>query len=56
MMVLHFPGGDCVLVKSGAKRSPILPSANISTKGVTCTAPGHSGIVLGPELAGLSLP
>lgn len=30
----------------------MLPSANISLSGVQCSAPGHSALRLGPELAG----
>lgn len=45
-------GGDCVIVKSGVGGHPKLAAANISLSGVVCSAPGHSGIRMGPELAG----
>lgn len=45
-------GGDCVMIKSGVRGLPLLPSANISLGAVTCSAPSQSGLLLGPEMAG----
>ena len=40
------------MVKSGLAGHLQLASGNISVTDVSCTAPGHSGLSLGPELAG----
>ena len=42
------------MVKSGQAGGPQLASGNITITDVSCTAPGHSGLSLGPELAGKS--
>ena len=49
-------GGDCIMVKSGLAGHPEVASGDISLTDVQCTAPGHSGLSLGPELAGASFP
>ena len=40
------------MVKSGLAGRPQLASGDISITDVQCTAPGHCGLTLGPELAG----
>ena len=44
------------MVKSGLAGHPQFAARNISIMDVSCTAPGHSGLSLGPELAGGSCP
>ncbi len=40
------------MVKSGLAGHPEVASGDISLTDVHCTAPGHSALSLGPELAG----
>lgn len=45
------------MVKSGlAGHHPQVASGDVSLADVRCTAPGHSGLSLGPELAGACAP